>query len=224
MKKWIPGAIALVLSLALVNCGPKKEETDESMAKIDPFTVDSGSCSKVTNEETKTTLYDGSCQGTFQTIPGSEHTAYSFEVRVNLRVIGSYFQLNLNSINKNYTSGAQIRFNKIGDNATSATVRLNNSALGTVTSYLMSRVDPNDIRITGTIQPTASGTRIVVWNMKDTTSFTVSTALFDSTNPGHFNGGTAVNPSEVMAGLFRGFNMNNTVLHHALFLDTAIPL
>ena len=223
MKKWMFAAPVLVLALGLTNCGKKAEEDEEKMNKIDIFTVDSGSCPKITNEETKAILYDGTCQGTFQTIPANEKAAYSFEFRLNLRLIGSSFQLNLNSINKNYTSGAHIRLVKVGETAAQVSVFMNNSNTGVVTSFQTSRLDPNDLRLMGTIIPSNTGTRLLLWNMKDISgAYTTGNAFLDSANAGHFSDGVAVGLGEIMNGLFRGFSMSNTVLLHAAFIENSV--
>lgn len=215
MKKFFLVISSAVLAIALTHCGKKADVESEN--KVSEFTVDSGNCPASQDNENADPTYIGSCQATFTTIPGSEHTNFSFELKAMLQANNSFFQLNLNSQTKTYANGAQIRLRRV-DNTVEASIRFNASGWHTVTTYQMRFVDPNNIQVAGTIIPTDTSTRLIVWNLGDTPS----NALFDSNQPGHFTNGLTAGTTEVMPGLFRGFTMQAAVLKHIQFLSTAI--
>lgn len=202
--------------LTLTHCGPKKED-ETSKNSVAPFSVDSGSCPEVTDAISQQKVFEGSCKASVLTIPKSERSNFSVELKFNLKLDGAYFQVHLDSTTKQFLNGALIRFRRTG-NATEATVSLNNMTLGTVRADQMHYVNPNDVQIVGTIMPTNSGTRVLFWNLGNS-PYTSANVLFDSTNPGHFTNNSAVTPNELMTGLFRGFWMQDTVLSHIKFLD-----
>jgi hypothetical protein len=222
VKKYLKACLLMTMSLVLANCGKAKD--DELTNKIDGFSVLSGSCPSAEGTQDKATVFQGSCVASFNVIPPNSKSAYSIESKINLKQIGAYYQINLNSDNQAFNNGARIRFTKITDSVAQATVQLNNATPGTVASYQMRFVDANDIQVIGTIIPSSTNTRIVFWNMKDA-PYTNSNMLFDSWNAGHFTNNMQVSPSEIMSGVIRGFMMQDAILMHAIFPETAtIPL
>lgn len=197
----------LPLVLGLTACGGKEKE-EEDKAKLQDYTVVSGTVSESSNNGQA--QLDGSGVVRFlQTLMKVEQKT-AFALDASLLQGNSSVTLIAFANNYNLTDGVHVQFVRTG-NLVDVYVKVNAQGVRRVKDSQLTHLYPNDLKVVVDIHNSPGLARVLLWR-QDMVSRTPASAEFDTANAQYLD---ASMPNEGGQGVFAGLQMSNAIVTNA---------